>query len=262
MTSETTAPPQADDWDRHWDAFDAAASRNPAQAYRRRLVAALLQRQGAPERLLDIGSGQGDFAAVALQRWPRVQFFGLEYSAAGIRMSLEKAPGARFKLADLVAEGAGPAADDAGWATHAVCSEVLEHVDDPVRLMATARLWMAPECRVVVTVPGGPMSAFDRHIEHRRHFTPDDVRAVLTEAGYRTVLASGAGFPFFNLYRATVIARGERLVADVTTTEQGQGGSLAARAAMAAFDPLFRLNLPRTPFGWQTYAVAYPDAKR
>jgi hypothetical protein len=31
---------------------------------------------------------------------------------------------------------------------------------------------------------------------------------------------------------------------------------------MAAFDPLFRLNLPRTPFGWQTYAVAYPDAKR
>jgi hypothetical protein len=48
------------------------------------------------------------------------------------------------------------------------------------------------------------------------------------------------------------------LVADVTTTEQGEAGSLLARAAMAAFDPLFRLNLPGTPFGWQTYAVAYP----
>jgi SAM-dependent methyltransferase len=249
---------RADDWDAHWDDFDAAASRNPAQAYRRRLVAALLERQGQPTRLLDVGSGQGDFAVEALVRWPGLDLLGLEYSASGVRISQEKAAGARFEQADLVAADAAPAPGDAGWATHAVCSEVLEHVDDPVRLMATARAWMAPECRVVVTVPGGPMSAFDRHIEHRRHFSPDDLRTLLTEAGFRTVLASGAGFPFFNLYRATVIARGEKLVADVTTTEQGEGGSLLARAAMAAFDPLFRLNLPRTPFGWQTYAVAYP----
>jgi SAM-dependent methyltransferase len=250
------APAPRDDWDAHWDEYDAAVVRNPAQAYRRRIVGALLERDGAPRRLLDVGSGQGDFAAEALTRWPGVELLGVEYSASGVRASERKAPAARFLQADLLEPGIAPAAADAAWGTHAVCSEVLEHVDDPVGLMRAARAWMATGCRVVVTVPGGPMSAFDQHIGHRRHFTPDDLRDLLGAAGYRTVLAGGAGFPFFNLYRSMVIARGKKLVDDVSSS-QGAGGSPLARAAMTAFDPLFRVNLPRSPLGWQTWAVAY-----
>jgi hypothetical protein len=61
--------------------------------------------------------------------------------------------------------------------------------------------------------------------------------------------AHGAGFPFFNLYRGVVIARGSKLIGDVA----GQT-SPAARMAMRGFAELFRWNLKTR--GWQTVAVA------
>ncbi len=247
--------PAADDWDAHWDEFSDAAERNPAQAYRRRLALRLLERDGAPVRLLDIGSGQGDFIAQAAARWSGAELAGVEISAQGIRISQEKVARARFFAADLTT-GAAPPAEMAGWGTHAVCSEVLEHVDDPTALMRTARSWLAPGARVVVTVPGGPMSAFDKHIGHRRHFTGGLLASILTQAGYEVDWCNGAGFPFFNVYRGVVIARGDKLVSDVEANDQGEPASLLARAVMGAFHPLMFLNLPRTRFGWQTVGVA------
>jgi SAM-dependent methyltransferase len=246
--------PDIDDWDRHWDDYSSAAADNPAQRYRRRIALHLVGRRGAPARLVDVGSGQGDLLADAAARWPGAELLGLEVSERGIRESERKVPGARFLLRDLLSEPDVPA-ELAGWGTHAVCSEVLEHVDDPVRLLRGALGYLAPGCRLVVTVPGGPMSAFDRHIGHRRHFTPESLADVLRAAGLDVLLATGAGFPFFNIYRALVIARGERLIDDVSARE-GEAPSAAARAAMLAFRPLFRLNLPRSPWGTQIVAAA------
>jgi len=178
----------ADDWDQHWEAFAEAAARNPAQAYRRRLAAKLLEAVGPPIRLVDLGSGQGDFLGMAARRWPDAELLGVEPSRLGIAQSREKAPTARLELIDLLADTEIP--DDLrGWATHALCSEVLEHVDDPCSLLASSRALLAPGCRLVVTVPGGPMSAFDRHIGHRRHFTPTALGRILEQAGYQVELA-------------------------------------------------------------------------
>jgi SAM-dependent methyltransferase len=252
MPGSTATHP--DDWDRHWDAFSEANERNPAQAYRRRLAIDLLGREGAPRRLLDIGSGQGDFLGLAAARWPEAELFGLEISEVGVQVAEEKVPDARFRTRDLLAD-TGPRGDEAAWATHALCSEVLEHVDDPISLLRSARAYLAPGCRLVVTVPGGPKSAFDRHIGHRRHFSPSELAAVLRDAELEVEHATGAGFPFFNLYRLVVIARGKRLVEDAVG-ENGAATSLPARAAMAAFRPLFRLNAASFRHGWQTVAVA------
>jgi len=246
--------PPVDDWDRHWDAYAVAAARNPAQRYRRRLALALLERRGAPRRLLDLGCGQGDLLLAASARWSEAELLGVEPSAVGVAQARVKAPSARFFQSDLEDTEAIPQ-ELRGWATHAVCSEVLEHVDDPVALLSAARMLMAPACRLVVTVPGGRMSAFDRHIGHRRHYTPEKLAAELRAAGLGVRLATGAGFPFFNLYRALVIMRGERLAHDVAA-EGASGPSAAARAAMLAFRPLMALNLPRSRWGRQIVSVA------
>jgi hypothetical protein len=113
---------------------------------------------------------------------------------------------------------------------------------------------MAPGCRLVVTVPGGPRSAFDKHIGHRRHYTPDALRDLLQRAGFAVERATGAGFPFFNLYRLTVVARGDKLISDVAGGTAEVTGT--ARVAMRTFDVLFRANLPATRFGWQIAGVA------
>lgn len=255
MTASTMPSAGADDWDRHWDDFSAANERNPAQLYRHRLGLRLLDCSGPGVRLLDVGSGQGAFLATAARRCPQAELAGLELSAQGVREARAKVPSARVEQRDLLADGVDPGVL-AGWATHAFCSEVLEHVDDPVRLLCTARDHMAPGCRLVVTVPGGRMSAFDRHIGHRRHFSPVDLARVLGDAGFEVPMATGAGFPFFNLYRALVIARGDRLVGDVGASGAGGSPTRAARIAMYGFRPLFRLNLARSPWGAQTVAVA------
>jgi SAM-dependent methyltransferase len=242
----------ADDWEAHWSSFSAAAERNPAQAFRRRLVLALLATHGPPQRYLDIGSGPGDMAVAVAARWPDAEVAGIDLSRHGVDIASRKLPRARFRQFDLLS-GEPPPAGFQGWATQATCSEVLEHVDEPETLLGSARRWLAPGALLVVTVPGGPMSAFDRHIGHRRHYTTADLRAVLRSAGFDVLESGGAGFPFFNVYRRTVIARGDRLVADV---DNAPGVSFPARAAMAVFNRLLAASPPRGRRGWQLYGVA------
>jgi ubiquinone/menaquinone biosynthesis C-methylase UbiE len=250
----TLATVSQDDWDKHWDEYADAAASNPAQRFRRKLILNLLQLGNARSRVLDIGCGQGDLIADLHRAHPNAELCGTDYSQWGIDIAAKKVPSARFFARDLM-QGGGPHGDLAGWATHAVCSEVLEHVDEPETLLRNAAAYLAPGCRVVVTVPGGPMSAFDHHIGHRRHFSPDYLREVLTKAGYEVQKATGAGFPQFNLYRLLVIQRGKRLATEVSSSNKGLSAT-AARAAMAGFRGIFALGTFQTRWGWQTVAVA------
>jgi SAM-dependent methyltransferase len=242
---------EADDWEAHWSDYGGANQRNPAQSYRRRLVQRELERDGRPTRLLDIGSGNGEFPATAAQLWPEAQLLGLERSESGVAQAQARIPTARVRVCDLLAQP-DPAKDEINWATHAVCSEVLEHVDDPAALLHNARAWLAPGAPIVITVPGGPMSAFDRHIGHRRHFSPPDRAQVIRAAGLDVVGVRGCGFPFFNLYRALVIMRGEKLIEEARRPSANR----SIRAGMSAFELLLRLSLNGTQLGWQTVGVA------
>jgi SAM-dependent methyltransferase len=249
----------ADDWDSHWAACDAHNSANPSTTYRQKLIFDLLALQDGPARLLDVGCGQGHFAATVRELYPGVKVVGLELSQVGVEKARRRVPEARFEQRDLT-RAEPPPEELRGWATHAVCSELLEHVDQPAVLLRNVRAFLAPGARVVITVPGGPQSAFDKHIGHRRHYRTADLRDLLVEAGLEPLLVTGAGFPFFNLYRLAVIARGKRLVTDVSP-EQGQM-PWSARAVLGAFGFLFRWNRDTSALGWQRIAVAQEPERR
>jgi len=213
-----------------------------------------LQGTGAGVRLLDVGSGQGDMTAAVLAKYPSAEVRGLELSHSGVDISSKKVPGARFIQRNLLEQITVPQ-EQHNWATHAVCSEVIEHVDDPVRLLQNAREYMRPDCLLVLTVPGGPMSSFDKHIGHRKHYQPGEVETLLRQAGYCPMQVWRAGFPFFNLYRCLVVLRGKKIIDDATARD-GQSASLPARLAMAAFTPLFHLNFDSSQWGWQIVGIA------
>ena len=251
-----------DDWDSHWSTFDALSQANPAVHWRHRVLLKLLglDQPAVPRdmRVLDIGSGPGDFAAKALSRHPGLPFLGLELSQTGCDIATKRAPGGVFLATDLMQKPA-PQPENQGWATHAVCTEVLEHVADPVALLTAAKAWMQPDCTLIVTVPGGPMSAFDKHIGHHRHYTPALLRETLEQAGFDVSFAGGAGFPFFNLYRHLVVAQGEQAVKQLE--DNNASLSLPARIALKTFDMLFRVNLPVRSglgqrYGYQMVAIA------
>jgi hypothetical protein len=96
------------------------------------------------------------------------------------------------------------------------------------------------------------MSAFDRHIGHRRHYTRKVLRALLQEVGLEVNEVDAAGFPFHTLYRLAVLARGTKLVEEAASHRS----SSLMRSAMHLFDLAFHLNLPASPWGWQLVAEA------
>jgi 2-polyprenyl-3-methyl-5-hydroxy-6-metoxy-1,4-benzoquinol methylase len=252
-----TARPGVDDWDRHWQAYSETSVSNPATAYRvsliRRALGEVLGEPGA--RFLDIGSGPGTLAAALSAHHPRLDVRGVELSHEGVDLARRLLPSGLFLQTDLASLTSAPAGWQS-WATAAACSEVLEHLDNPIDLLTRAALLLAPSCRVVVTVPSGPMSAFDRHIGHRRHFTRKELEHVLKFAGFNVDRIDRAGFPFFNLYRLLVISRGRRLIDDATVRDNE--AAWPVRALSGLFRLLFRLNIRRSPWGWQLVACATP----
>jgi SAM-dependent methyltransferase len=250
-----TLPPEADDWDKHWMDFSAASESAPATRYRRRLALQLFRKdsRNAPMRMLEIGSGMGQFAGEFLAEAPQAQFLGLELSRSGVEIAKRRVPAARFVQRDLLEPGGTGSSPSEGLdfrATHALCSDVLEHLDDPRLLLRHAAAYMSHGCKLVVTVPGGWYNAFYGHIGHRRHYTPEQLRDLLESAGFVVEQTYAAGFPFFNLYRMLITLRGQKLIADAAKEP-----SLPMRALGAIFNALFRLNLMH-PWGWQTVAIA------
>lgn len=248
-----------DDWDDHWDRFGEAAKGNPANDYRHAMVLKLLGSLAPGTTLLDVGSGQGQFANDFALEHPEVRVFGVEHSAEGGRRSnrLAESTGSRARFIERDLLQPVTLAPYQPPATHAVCSEVLEHVEDPTTLMRNTLALLAPGAKVVVTVPGGPRSAFDKHIGHFRHFTADLLSDVLTDAGLDVDRVLRTGFPFFNLYKLAVIARGEKLVTDVAQRSPGDSPSWLEDAATSFFRRGFPLNRDDSRFGWQLAAVAH-----
>ena len=81
-----------------------------------------------------------------------------------------------------------------GWATHAACSEVLEHVTEPVAAASHARAYLAPGCTLVVTVPG--RSDVRLRPAHRAPpaFLARRSRRLLVDAGFVVERASAPAF--------------------------------------------------------------------
>jgi trans-aconitate methyltransferase len=196
---------------------------DPGRAYRYRLILDLLQSfdRRESERILVIGSATGALAADLHRGFPTADIVGVEGSREGVEPAHIAVPSATFIQHDLLREEEVDPRLRA-WATTAVCVEVLERVEQPRQLLRAVAPYLAPGGQLVVTVPGGPMTAFDRRIGHRRHFTPKTLSHLLEESGFRVRHVQRAGFPFSNL-------------------------------------ALFRFDRERSPLGWQIVATATSD---
>jgi SAM-dependent methyltransferase len=203
---------------------------------------------------MDLGSGQGDLLADLSRMDAWSGMLGVELSAVGVQIAARKVPTASFLQQDLL-QPVPAACPYLGWADYAVCSEVLEHLDDPLSFLRNAAALMSPGCTLIVTVPGGPMSAFDRHIGHRKHYSVAELRSLLEQGGFSVKTVMAAGFPFFNLYRTTVILRGNALIQDVSSNPPTVV-RIATYSMMWLFRALFAFNRTRGRRGWQIVAIA------
>ena len=178
-----------DDWrEAVWRAVPEGAE--PERFAERR--AFLLEHVRAGDRVLDLGCGDGAFAAALVQAGAAVT--GVDVAAEAVRRARERAPQAAI---EQVPEGdALPLDEDAFdvvWA-----GEVLEHVADVVGLLAEVRRVLRWGGTLLVTTPNLPRLAvalealrgapleqrLDPRADHLRFFTARTLAAVLQDAGF------------------------------------------------------------------------------
>jgi 2-polyprenyl-3-methyl-5-hydroxy-6-metoxy-1,4-benzoquinol methylase len=172
------------DWrDAVWSAVPEGAE--PERFAARR--AFLLAHVAAGQRVLDLGCGDGAFAAALLAAGCAVTMADVAQEA--LRRARLRAPAAE---AVKLAEGAPlPFAEDdfdVVWA-----GEVLEHVADVVALLAEVRRALRWGGSLVATTPWhgrlvvAPDTHFDPRSDHLRFFSARTLRAVLADAGFADI---------------------------------------------------------------------------
>jgi dolichyl-phosphate beta-glucosyltransferase len=136
--------------------------------------AALPARSGL---LVDVGAGSG--GVTAKLHWPARQKLAVDGSAQLVDVA--RARGLRGEVADVASV---PLAD--GSATAVCLLDVIEHLSDPAPALAEARRLLAPEGRLVVTVPahGFLWSAADVALGHARRYNRRMLREQIETAGF------------------------------------------------------------------------------
>ena len=112
-----------------------------------RRVIALAGRPG--HRVADIGCGTGELLGELAAAWPQSDLVGVDFAASRLRTAAAAAPPVTLLDADL---GAPLPFDDAAFDT-VFCTEVLEHLKNPVGALREIRRVLTRDGRLTLSVP-------------------------------------------------------------------------------------------------------------
>jgi SAM-dependent methyltransferase len=134
--------------------------------------------------VLEIGAGIGNLTVhlVPRDRY-RATDINPDYLAYLRNLALGKP---YLEVGPLSAEAPGDFEPLAGSFDTVVCLNVLEHLDDPGTALRSFRRALADGGRAIVLVPSGPsrFNSLDRALGHRKRYTREELRALVTSAGF------------------------------------------------------------------------------
>ncbi len=165
--------------------------------------------------VLEIGAGIGNLTVHLV---PRDRYRATDINSDYLDYLANFALGKPYlEVGRLHAEAPGDFAALEGGFDTVVCLNVLEHLDEPVRVLENFRRALAPGGRAIVLVPAGPSryNALDRALGHRLRYTSARLREVVTAAGFeveRLFDFNRAGVPGWRVngwMRRTNFSRGQ-----------------------------------------------------
>ena len=160
---------------RHWIGHNAIT----AERYRR-VLGALGNRP--VRRLLDVGCGDGALLGVARPRFRDAELHGYDPSAAGLRLAHQM-----LEQHGIVARLHGDPNDiPQAFFDAVICTEVIEHVHDPGRLLTLLARALAPGGAAVVTTPVR-LTEEPEDTNHQVEWFPREFRRLCESSGLRPV---------------------------------------------------------------------------
>ena len=164
----------------------------------------LFDSESPPRSVLEIGVGEGFLSGYLAERYPAVEFSGVDLNEQDLELLAKKFPRIKRYCANIYDLSALPGGYDL-----IICAEVLEHVDEPERALEQI-VKLTPQ-RVILTVPHEPwfmlsnlamgknITRLGNDIEHVNHFTVGSFRKLLSHkfelskvtTSYPWILAAG-----------------------------------------------------------------------
>ena len=155
----------------------------------------------AEDTVLDVGCGDGGNVFFCGQQGAHVAFTDIE--PARVAETQRRAGTSRARGVQPIVSDCDPIPLPDGFASVVICTEVLEHVPDPARLVAELVRVGAPGARYLISVPD-PVSesvqrkladeSFFRAPNHLRVFARDEFQELLTGRGLLIEKVQGYGF--------------------------------------------------------------------
>jgi ubiquinone/menaquinone biosynthesis C-methylase UbiE len=236
---------------RIWHEYSVANAKNPAQLHRWRLVVREVKAAASPGPVIvDLGCGSGALLK-CLGVLDGATLIGVDMEPRALEIARTQVPEGRFYRADLDNVNNDELESLAGRADVVTCSEVLEHLSKPEAALDLAARLLHENGTLVVTVPSGPMNAFDRSIGHRRHYSVAVLSELLDSRAFRVGRCYTWGFPFHSAYRMAIGALPSAVEA-FSDTRLTKG----KRALFRFLDLLFHCNVRSSRLGRQLVAVA------
>jgi SAM-dependent methyltransferase len=236
------------DWDVHWHALGEGMKNNPGRNIRHECILRILQ-ENRIEHVLDYGAGDGQLIQKLSSHG--LNAVGWEHSEIGVARAKQASDLLGVKSKVIVTPK--DLTNYAGKFDVVIMSEVIEHLEKPeVELLPILAL-VKSGGYFIATVPSGPMSYFDRHIGHFRHYSPDSFQELLAICGLSQVKVVSVGFPLVNIVRIISLILRKKMLNLVMNSDSN---SWVSRLATLMEKLLFRPSMKTNVLGWQLIGIA------
>lgn len=238
-------------WDLMWTQFHEVFGRNPGRAYRYSRIAEELGRIISLQinEVVDFGCGTGELISFLGGKFPDLRFLGLDTSKSAVQIARSNFPRYQFELMSQSGDSSFQVSEKRFDVV--VCSEVLEHLDEPEKALMLISQLLLENGRLIVSVPAGPKSFFDRLIGHKRHYTRDSLFKLLKESGFSDITISRSGFPGVTFIKVASFLRGKWILKDL---EKSKGKSKTLDFSFKLMELLLQYSLEDSRLGWQLIA--------
>ncbi|MBI1934770.1 class I SAM-dependent methyltransferase, partial [Candidatus Peregrinibacteria bacterium] len=165
---------------------------------KQRLIASLIKhyKPKKPLRIIDVGCGNGSLLRQLERAFPTAVLAGIDGYAQALSHCRKRSTHATLIQEDILHLERLPASEPFDVA---ILADVLEHCDEPERVLRGVRSILAKDGIVIATVPASMLLWSDRDVflGHRKRYNRSEFEALFRESGLQVLRSN---YAFFYLY--------------------------------------------------------------